>query len=172
MNQYSFAILFSGIAAVFLRGLHEDVKFVPSIRDPWRSFVVAVGTALSTPVFDSLINDRAVLPALLTGLMAALPSLISFLTSLLANKTVAQAQHKAAVIASSTLGLVLLALGLAGCPTAGGVVCPILKAADELCPFVIVQLTDGGTIAIPRSELQRTALEWKAAHAWDDGGTK
>ena len=65
-----------------------------------------------------------------------------------------------------------VALMVSGCQGAGAITCAVIKAADAICPFIVVQLQDGGVEAIPREPVLRAAEAQRAARlaAERDGG--
>lgn len=69
--------------------------------------------------------------------------------------------------------LFAVALAMSGClGGAGKLVCPVIHVADEICPMVLVDLPDGGQEAVPATEVQRLAVQRRAARLAADGGVR
>jgi len=176
MSQLSLAILIvtMALAAGFAKAFGPSTPFLPSIKASWRILIVAVLGIVSSGVqlvVDG--QDPSVWHALGMGFAGAAITLITDLVNALNDNTaaakVARVNASRAAVKLAPLSLILFVL-MAGC-SAAGVVCPIIKAADEACPFVVIALGDGGTVTIPRSELQTYAVGYRAAHV-TDGGAK
>jgi len=170
MDRYTLIMTIITILAAIERALQADVKFAPTLDAPWRGLVVAVMGMVGTPVLDAWLNGSGVATAALSGLLAILPTVIAALTGLLGNKDV---QRKMAAAAGASVLLLVLGSGSAACTGAGAVTCAVVHAADVACPYIFVQLADGGTEAIPRDGIVRQAEAQRRARADEfgsDGG--
>jgi hypothetical protein len=169
MDRYTLIVAIIAIASMFQRLLREDVKWLPTLAAPWRGLVVALGASIVTPVLDAWLNGSSIAQAALAGVIAALPTILNVIASFTANAKIAKAMLTAARLAAL---VTVFAVVMVAC-AAKNIVCPIIHAVDEICPLVIVELPDGGQEAVPRADIQQTALQHRATRlAGPDGGAK
>ena len=169
MSQVQLLIVIVTIALCsgFAKAFGPSTPFLPTLKSSWRILVVSI-FGIAGGAFQAFYDgqDANLLHALATGFAGAAITLITELINALNDssgtaKTARTAARVAAKIAP--LGLLLFVM-LAGC-SAGNVVCPVIHAADELCPWIVVVLQDGGTlenggaVKIPKTDVRRIAQE-------------
>ena len=87
MDRYTLVVFSVSVLAALQRMFREDIKFFPSLPEPWRGLVVALVGMVAVPALDTGLNGwSGVGAALLTGLMSVLPTIVTILTGLLAAK--------------------------------------------------------------------------------------
>ncbi len=166
MDRYTIIIAVISLFAFVQRLLREDVQWFPTLASPYRGLVLAAIQMVVAPALDALLNQANVVSALVTGLIAVVPTILNLVGSLTANK---QAKLAAAKVSLTFGGLLLLLSVFAGC----NAVCPIIKAADDVCPFVVVELANGQKEEVSCNRVRAMAAEQHAARLRGvDGGAK
>jgi hypothetical protein len=109
MDRYTIIVAVISSLALGQRLLREDVKWFPSLIAPWRGLVVAVSGMVVAPTLDAVLNGTAVLQALITGVIAVLPTILNIVGGLTARK----ARNLGPTI------VVMVCVGFAGVGTSG-----------------------------------------------------
>lgn len=112
MDRYTLIVGVITILAAAQRLLREDVKFAPTIPAPWRGLFVSAIGLVATPVLDAWLNNANIGQAVMSGVIAILPTLFNLIASFGANKEILQAMREAALKMSA---VVVLVVGFGGC---------------------------------------------------------
>lgn len=179
LANHTWVVLLSGLVATWYRALKDDVTVFPNWSLQIRGLVVGVMGILAG-VLDVAAGGGNWLSALLSGLTTSGPALVMLVIEIVQGKggggAVTPITPDAATPKTSirppggysaklvpVLGcLAVFAIG--GCNAAAkDTACQIVKAADELCPYVVVILPDGSKENVPREAIANLALEHKAA---------
>lgn len=131
--------------------------------------LLTCGAAITKSELDTgALWDPSMLVIGTTGIAGLLKVLIEALDS-----TSSATKSVKAILRRSGIGVVCLCfLPLVGCTGAGPITCAVIHAADVACPYVLVQLPDGGTEAIPKDGLVRQAEAQRRARLSVDGGAQ
>jgi hypothetical protein len=165
MDKYTLLVLLISWNTTFQRLLREDVKWCPSLRAPYRGLLVAGLSMIIGPVLDAVLIGNGWVSALITGIVSIIPTILNLLASATANTHASAAMRNAA---GKALLVVATVVVCATTQSACAAVCPIINAADKICPLIIVQLEDGTTVKLPKHQVIQMAIRQKL----EEGGAK
>jgi hypothetical protein len=160
----------TSVGTFLIRGLKDEHGVFPDWPAPVR---LALATVLGVIVAAGTNVETAAdfLSSLLTGFVAALPTILMELLDLLKKvrlKSVSLGQH-AAIKTMMVLVLFAFAASSQACAAA----CPIIHAADQICPLVVE--INGKNVVIPKEPVVTMARQKMAADeksAAEKGGVK
>jgi hypothetical protein len=109
--------LVAAFAAALLRALREDVKFFPTLAQPWRGILVAVLALVVTPCLDQYLNNGTPLwQSLVAAALAAAPTIFNLLMSALAG--VSNSGQVCKRVSGSATFLLVLGIAVLAVPSA------------------------------------------------------
>jgi hypothetical protein len=150
------------VVGLFVRLSKEDVTWfkinVPAQYRAWAAIVLGIVGG----VIDKVAAGTAWVPAILAGLLAAVTAIMGHELVVEGIRGGREIGEKSPGSAGALILPVLVWLALSQATACGGgaatIVCPIIHAADELCPYVTVVFADGTRQQVPRSEIAGLAL--------------
>ncbi|MFA5186348.1 MAG: hypothetical protein WC551_07735 [Patescibacteria group bacterium] len=153
-SQVLFVLLMTIVTSIgtfLIRGLKGEFAVFPDWPAPVR-LALATFLAVVVGAATNVETGAAFLASFLSGLVSALPTILLELLDLL--KNVKTKANVAAVSAAAKMTMLLVVIMMA---TACSAVCPIIHAADQVCPFIIVELENGQKVQIPKGPVVQQA---------------
>jgi hypothetical protein len=73
MDKYTILTAVISVLALFDKMLHEDTKFLPTLKDPARSILFVVLSMVATPTLEKLAANQDWVTALIMGIVSVIP---------------------------------------------------------------------------------------------------
>jgi hypothetical protein len=152
-EQKWFAVV-GAVIGIVAYAVSRRAEWCPiNLTDKARALLATLLSGLATAV-GAAVGWTSLGNALFAFMLSGIPTILLFVQELLSESKAA----KAAVLKiapPALLGLVLLS----GCSAT----CPIIHAADEICPYLVVELADGSKERVPCRRVRAMAAEQRAA---------